>query len=499
MTSWKTTRQHEQAGRGLAAHRQGLAGLTGQHPVLQWAVVGLVGVALGICTLCVSSLPSKWAPVFVLAVLCPFIAMIVGGARRLLLAIIILDIPFRLDIHLGYRATAAQLGALGGLSISITTLSLVMLYGLWLAELLTKPPDPRSRPLFATSLPSACYLAFGALSLVAARDVMLSIFQLSVLLQTFLLYVYIVGTVRTRQDVLFIVAMLCAGLALEGLIMIGLGVVGQDFSIAGISSRIELSSGIGGRFYRVSGTVGSPATAASYLSLLLAPALSLLVTRLDRGYKWLGLLAFILGGGGLILTFTRGGWLTFALSMMILCLLSWRRGWLPPAILVGVPIVLVLLSVPFYGAVFTRLANVGTVQSRVPLMELALRIIMDNPLLGVGVNNFPIVMAQYATLGLSGAWLYAVHNKYLLVWAETGVGGLVAFMWFLLATIRHGWQGWKLSDRTLSPLALGCTAAVVGQMAHMLVDIFNTRPQIQLLWLVAGLIAAIRNVGGDDG
>jgi len=48
-----------------------------------------------------------------MATLCPFLAMIVGNVRKLFLAIILLDIPFQLDIHLGYRTEAAELAPLG--------------------------------------------------------------------------------------------------------------------------------------------------------------------------------------------------------------------------------------------------------------------------------------------------------------------------------------------------------------------------------------------------
>ena len=58
-------------------------------------------------------------------------------------------------------------------------------------------------------------------------------------------------------------------------------------------------------------------------------------------------------------------------------------------------------------------------------------------------------------------------------------------------TIRRGWQCWKLQDRFLSPLALGFTAAIIGHMIHMYVDLFNGRPQVQLLWLIAGLVDAL--------
>lgn len=495
MVSWGANRLQKQAGRLSAAFAPGLTARTGQGSVLQWTIVGVVGILLGIYAMAVSSLPPQWAPLFVLAVLCPFTAMIVGDLRKVLLGIIILDIPFQLDIHVGYRPEAAELGAIGGFGISATTVSLAVLYAVWLCKLLTRW-EPRARPLLHASVPLVLYLAFSTLSMLAARDVELSLFEVFLLLQMFLLYVYIIGTVRSRQDVLFIVTMLLIGLVLESVVMIGLQSFGQNFNIAGVSSRIDVSKGAIGLGYRIAGTVGSPNVAASYLSLLLAPAISLVLTRLGRWYKWLAALAFGLGGAALLLTLSRGGWVSFTFSITILCLLAWRRGWLPRSVTLTIGVVAVLLCLLFGDVIVARLVgyDLGSAQSRVPLMKLGLRVIMDNPVLGVGVNNFPIVMKQYIRQEFGRAWLYAVHNKYLLVWAETGIGGLLAFIWFLLATIRRGWDCWNLKDRFLSPLALGFTAAIAGQMVHMFVDVFNSRPQVQLLWLVAGLITAMRSI-----
>ena len=117
--------------------------------------------------------------------------------------------------------------------------------------------------------------------------------------------------------------------------------------------------------------------------------------------------------------------------------------------------------------------------------------IEDNPVLGVGANNFGIRMGDYVSADLVGAWIYTVHNKYLLVWAETGTGGLLAFLWFLVATLRRGFQCCRSYDRVLAPLALGLTAAICGHMTHMLTEVFNGRPLSELLGITSGLITAI--------
>src|SRR5215469_7982263 len=75
---------------------------------------------------------------FVLAILSPFLALTSAAAQRILLAVVILDIPLQFGIHLFYREEDAALGALGGLSISATTLALAGLYLSWLIRAFTK-------------------------------------------------------------------------------------------------------------------------------------------------------------------------------------------------------------------------------------------------------------------------------------------------------------------------------------------------------------------------
>jgi len=490
MAFWEATRLHKLTNWAPAGFGPTLKGSARRDFILQWMVVGAVGIALGVFTLAVSSLPQQWALLSLLVVLFPFVAMIAGNVQRLLLGIIIIEIPIQLDVYLRYQEEAAALGAIGGVNLSLTTLCLAVLYALWLAELLAKKSTPR-RPLVRLSLPLIAYLGAVMVSAIGARDTNLAGFQIFLLLQAFLLYLYVVHSVRSRQDILFVVTMLIIGLILQSLMMIGVRFVGHDISVGNISARID-------SFSRVSGTFGSPNAAGSYLTLLLAPAMSVLLTRVRPGYKWLAALGFGLGSLALIFTLSRGSWIGFVVSISILCLLAWRRGWLSPTVPVIVVILALILFLPLQEVISVRLFgdDAGAAQSRIPLMRLAFRMIHDNPVLGVGANNFSIMIQRYATAEFGSEWLYTVHNQYLLLWAETGIVGLVAFIWLLLAILHRGWQSWKSADRFLSPIALGFTAAILGHMAHMFVDFFIQRPQVQLLWLIAALITAIHLESG---
>jgi O-antigen ligase len=464
--------------------------LIGPSSVIQWLIVGAVSLLLGLYILGVTTLAPQIRFFLIIAVISPFIALVVGNVRRLLLGLILLDIPFPLDVHLNYRYDLAELNAIGGIGISVTTIALIFLYALWCTESLSRMKQ-QSPPRVWTSVTVALamYLAFAILSVVVAFDVQLALNEIVLLVQTFLLFIYLVATVRTRQDVLFIITMLLIGLILESQVMILLRFVGRSITLPGISGRVGDT--------RVGGTIGSPNSAASYFVIFLAPAMSIVLNRPVRPYRWLAALAFSLGLVGLTLTLSRGGWVGFALSMTFLFVAAWRRGKLRLSTVLMVACSVLLLSLLFRDTVTARVVgdDASPPETRIYLIKLASKIIMDNPVLGIGANNFAIAIAKYATPDFSGEWLHVVHNKYLLIWAEVGIGGLLAFLLFLMTAIRRAWRCWKVNDPLLSPLALGLMAGIIGQMAHMFFDLFHSRVQVQSLWIVTGLIVAISNIG----
>jgi putative inorganic carbon (hco3(-)) transporter len=339
------------------------------------------------------------------------------------------------------------------------------------------------------------YVVFVVVSIVTAQDIGLYARGVFLILQLFLLFVYLISWIQTRDDVLFVVKLLLVGLALESAIILIAAQSAEGFELPGLRVLVDRSTeDLGGpRFY---GSLGSPITAAAYLEMLLAPAVAVLATRLGRFIKMVAVLGLALGSISLIGTLSRASWIAAVVSIALTCFAftggAGRRR-------VAVPLLLFLfiggVAVMFQSTISTRLTgdDVGSARARVPLMVTALEIIGDHPQLGVGVNSYVAALPRYEST-FPGEWLYTVHNRYLLVAAETGVGGLIAFLWFLAVTLRRGWVGWRGSDPLLSPLALGFTAALAGQMIHMFVDIFNSRSAVQLLLVVAALIAAMSRI-----
>jgi putative inorganic carbon (HCO3(-)) transporter len=435
------------------------------------------------------------API-VVAVLSPFVALTTGYVQKFLLAVVVLDIPLQIGTHFYYREDDAALGALGGLGISVTTIALSGLYLSWCIRALAQRGN-EGRPALHFSVGLTSYLAIAALSTLLAQNVTLSLFELFLFFESYLVYVYVANTIRTRQEILFVVKFLLIGCLLESSLMVAarfmdmqaiLGTVSLKFQIDPDAARAGL--------LRVGGTVGSPNTAAAYLGIVLVAAASVIFASVQRGLKWLAAGVLGLGGVALIYTYSRGGWVAFALAIIGLCWVARRRRRLALAAPIVTAAVFTLLSLPFYDLISDRLfgSDKGSAESRVPLMKLALRISKDNPLLGVGPNNFTAAMDRYLTPEFRRGFLYAVHNKYLLVLSETGIAGMLAYVAFLLGTLRNGWQTWKAGDRLLSPLALGFTAAIVGHMVQMSVELFRGRPVQQLLWLIAAVLFVMNRI-----
>jgi putative inorganic carbon (HCO3(-)) transporter len=429
----------------------------------------------------------------VTALFAPWIVL-AGSGRRFLLAIVLLDIPFQIDQNFAYLYDAAELGALGGFNISLTTIALAGLYAAWMFDHLVHRHRSDAVPA-GLLLPLAPYVLLSGLSVVTALDIGLYARGVWLLLQMFLLYVYLVGTIRTAEDVSFVVTWLLCGLTIESLIILGLGLAGEGFNFPGLAARVDVYSEEFGVAARFGGTVGSPNNAGMYLEMLLAPAIAVLATPLGRPYKVLAALGLGLGSAALMTTYSRGSWVAAALSFVIVCLSLWRGRRLSPAVPVVFLVVLSAIALLFHETVTNRLTgdDRGAARSRVSLMGTAFEIIEDDPVLGVGANNYTAALERRMSL-FGNQWLFTVHNQYLIVWAETGLVGLAAFLWFLVATLRHGWQRWRRADALLSPLALGFTAALVGHMVHMHVDLFNSRPQLQLLVTVAALLAVMRHM-----
>ena len=411
--------------------------------------------------------------------------------ERLALLVGIVEIPLQFDKYFMYHQADADFGAVAGINISLTTIALVFLYAVWMFDGALK--RRRAMAGWLLGVPMVVYIGTVMLSVLSASVPMLTIFDVVNLLHGYFLFFYIANRVQSHQDVLFMVLALATTLMVQVMLIFFASLMGMDAEERRFGPL--LVSVEEGR--RHAGSMHSPVLAGSTLALIWLPvATSLMFVRI----RWAWTFLAIATGAGMIailMTQTRGALLTSAIGGVIIGVGMLSRGWLPKWTLPMAVLMGVMSLYPMYIIYKKRIEN-GDGESAIArkhLSLIALEVIAKKPIFGHGSGNCHLAALDTANQGAFRAeWYFTIHCKYLLVWIETGVIGLVAFLGVIATGYRYGIAAWRTRDPALSPLGLALFAALAGHSVHMLVDVFNSRTQVQMLWCVLGLSAAVYQI-----
>jgi len=88
-----------------------------------------------------------------------------------------------------------------------------------------------------------------------------------------------------------------------------------------------------------------------------------------------------------------------------------------------------------------------------------------------------------------------VHNVYLLVWAEMGFPGLIAFLFMLLQPVATALRcGWRNRGDLRGELLLGLGIALITTYVHSFFEwVFITHHTLYFFAMICGLIAGLAN------
>ena len=135
----------------------------------------------------------------------------------------------------------------------------------------------------------------------------------------------------------------------------------------------------------------------------------------------------------LFLTFSLSAWLALVLIVLPFTLrLAFK---LKPVILLGYLILVTSLIIGFWPN-FEFLAPQTSFARRSQLAGMAIQMAKDSPLIGQGLNNFTVKMDDYGIVAATTRFLQPVHNIYLLIFAETGLLGLIGFGYLIVCAFR---------------------------------------------------------------
>lgn len=285
--------------------------------------------------------------------------------------------------------------------------------------------------------------------------------------------------------------LLLAGLAIAGLIsaLANLGALAN-----GIRHHLDVVHAPPVLLYRTSNAV------PLFLVPLAAFALAIALYGQDRRERMMAWGFAVITGAASVLSLSRAGWLALAAVVVIVALFHPRR-----LLLIGAPAVaaaILALMVP--GArerilvEFNLASRFNSVSLRFSLWRSALNMLVHQPLFGGGLAGFRTSLKPYQERDYGEQQIYP-HNLFLNFWTETGLVGLVGFLWTAVQVLRSALRGLG-GDPWARTLSIGLLAALAAIFIHGQVDVPYFKNDLSVeFWALLGIqLGAVLAKNGID-
>jgi putative inorganic carbon (hco3(-)) transporter len=245
-----------------------------------------------------------------------------------------------------------------------------------------------------------------------------------------------------------------------------------------------------------SGLAANPNDLALMINLLIPFAVALMLTARRVLPRLVAATALLLGVAGVIVTFSRAGFLTLAAMGLVGLLALGRRR---PLTLAAVVVLLVTASTMLPPGYFDRLSTItniesdttGSAQGRWNDALVAMEVAARNPITGVGLDQNVLALNQER-----GATWREVHNVYLQYAVDLGVPGLAMFLALFISLFRTAGRVRRVGRQRRSGRDVGITAGSVqvALVAFGVAAFFHPVAYQFYFFLAAGLALAVQNV-----
>jgi O-antigen ligase len=311
------------------------------------------------------------------------------------------------------------------------------------------------------TIPAILFLVAGVISILVAPQPVkaLGLFR-AYLVEPIALFVVISTVVQRRRRALLVLG----GLAIAGAVV----AIPNAFVVldAARHHTLNLAGAPPVVIYTTQNAV------ALFCVPLIAVAASLALYTRDRMERVASVAVLLVTGVATLLSFSRAGYLALAVLTLLLAATHPRRRLLVPAV------VIVGVAVSRIPPVASRLGHQvdftdpnNSLAERYQLWKATLRMLRDHPVFGSGLSGFADTIGPYRQADVFRERLIYPHNIVLNFWTETGLLGLVAFAWIVVAGLRLSWQAWRSASAGWRPIELGIFLALVAIIVHGLVDV----------------------------
>ena len=338
----------------------------------------------------------------------------------------------------------------------------------------------------------AAFVLWMTLSVTWARRSGVALDALGLWLTGAAVFVVVATSLRDARSLLMVVRAFVAGAVLS--VLVGAAVAaltpgGRLVEQTFFEGRLQ--GGAGDPNFLATGLVAAIPLAVALRSAARGPT--------ERALMGVALLVLVAGLGA---TQSRGG--IVAACVVALAAVALSRGDRPRAALAaGGVAALVVLALALTPGGLERVTTPDPEgDGRADLWRIASRMVSDQPLLGVGVGNFPVRSGEFvrAPGSLEFVDLIAeqhkdVHNAYLQALAETGILGLLLFLavaGLALGCTRAAERRLAArGDPALAGVARGLILAVVGMLAALVFISYGQDSRLWLLFAIGPALLAI--------
>jgi putative inorganic carbon (hco3(-)) transporter len=400
---------------------------------------------------------------------------------------------------------------------------LVALLAIWMWErvVLKRPVAAVGSPIWPLLVP---YMAVCIISMFGASNPLWSGFEFIRILKVGLICYYIRRNVGVREWWILVFGLLaavfvqgafgCLQMALRSsagfLTTLGLGDSGT------MAEAAEGQMAIGG-WIRASGTMSHPTNLAAYFLLTVPLAFSLALGSRHRLLRHACWICSIAGFAGLVGTLCRWPTVLCVGQLCLVMLFLTAAGRLPAKRTIGIlalaGFTIGLAALPFADSLYRRATDdfSDSIKFRENYVRIAMERTTPNPFFGIGLGNFAVDILKWDPeiewafqqepkvrheMGIRA--FLTPHNFYLLVLTETGVFGLLTFVWFALSMALRGFRALARLPGDWYCASLALSLGILGLLGHQAVDFtLWVDPMLNTFAIICGLLTTAESLAAS--
>lgn len=341
------------------------------------------------------------------------------------------------------------------------------------------------------------YIGVAALSLIYSPNLESGAFFIVITTALFLMYLGIVNFITTKTHYI-ISFLILAGLNLFISLLTMYQIMYENVLYIG---KATVTSSTGDKIWRASGTFDDPNVTASFLIVGLIIAIGILIfAKINKLTKIILGIVSLITVAGVIVTFSRSGWLALIIGIFVLFMFFKRKVLvLIPITIVSVIIILVILVTPYSDFVISRFVSIfdvfkdPSILTRIGMGLSGLEMFKDSPVFGMGYRSYPVLYDYYINPITPNFLLHVKepHTLYITLLAENGIIGLsVVVVWFYkvykdtLKAIR------RIDDNFLKAFLIGNFAVFISFVGNYFFY-GNLFPDFNLIWINLGFIYSV--------